>query len=146
MTAVAQQWYSLSNASLTSTAVTDVGITALLQLCHLLPDVWLTNTAVTDEGITVFDSCWHSLSNALVTNSAVTDEGITALVQYSLSLSNFVLTNIDVMRASRQGFNASLVAQRLVDQCRGHRGGRHSRSSASVLVVQRPFGHHSGHG
>ena len=47
---MALNWHSLSNVLLTHTAVTDEGITALVQYCHSLSNVLLTNTAVTDEG------------------------------------------------------------------------------------------------
>jgi hypothetical protein len=40
----------------------------------------VTNSAVTDEGITALVQYCISRSNALSTNTAVTDEGITALV------------------------------------------------------------------
>ena len=45
---------SLSNVLLTTTPVTDEGITALLHFCHSLSNAWSTSTADTDEGITGF--------------------------------------------------------------------------------------------
>ena len=66
-------WFSISTrcptSVLTNTAVTDEGITALVQYCHTLSSVLLTNTAVTDAGIRALVKYCHSLFNILLTNT-----------------------------------------------------------------------------
>ena len=78
VTAVAQYYQLLSDATLTNTEVTDEHVTAFAQYCRLLSGVTLTNTEVTDVSATAVAQYYQLLSDATLTITAVTDESVTA--------------------------------------------------------------------